>query len=166
MILDSVVLWAHIFGAIGWLGAGMVFAIVIGPSLARMSPQSRIEFFAKVMPKYVNYIRAFVIITILFGVAMVAVLANGDYSIMSPSTSFGLFISAGALLALVTVAVAMSVTLPAATKISKISQTLLEKPGPPPPEMATLGKRLRLSSTAALVMLILVTILMVAGATS
>lgn len=144
----------------------MVFAVVIGPSLARMSPQSRIEFFAKVMPKYVSYIRVFVVISILFGVAMVAVLANGNFSIMSPSTSFGLFISAGALLALVTVGVAMSVTLPAATKISKISQALLEKPGAPPAEMGALSKRLRLSSTVALVMLILVTILMVAGATS
>ncbi len=165
MILNTVVLWVHIFGAIGWLGAGMVFAIVIGPSLSKTSPQARMEFFAQVMPKYIAYVRVFSIVAVLFGVAMVLVIADGDYSIMSPSTTFGLFISAGALLALVAIGLAMSVILPTATKISRISQKLLESPGQPPPEMAALSKRLRGSSTAALVILILVTICMVAAAT-
>lgn len=166
MILNTIVLWAHIFGAIGWVGAGMIFAVVIGPSVAKMSPQARTEFFAKVVPRYLNYVKVFAPLTIVFGVAMVAVIADGNYSIFSPGTTFGLLITAGALLALITVGVAMSVVIPTATKMSVISQAMLEKPGPPPAELPVLGKRLKTSSTIALIMLIVVTILMVGAATN
>jgi len=165
VILNTVVLWVHIFGVVGWMGAGMIFAVVIGPSVAKMSPQARTEFFAKVVPTYLRYIEIFSIITVLAGIAMVAVLANGDFSILSPSTHFGLFISAGALLALVTIGLALSVVVPTAKKISVISQSMMEKPGPPPAELPGLAKKLKQSSTIALALLIVVTILMVAAAT-
>jgi len=165
MILNTIVLWAHIFGAIGWMGAGMIFAIVIGPSVAKMSPQARTEFFAKVVPKYLSYVRAFAGITLLFGVAMVAVLADGDYSIFSPNTTFGLLITAGAVLALITFALAIAVVIPTAKKMSVISQAMLEKTGSPPAELPVLGKRLKMASTVALILLVVVTIAMVGAAT-
>ncbi|MDA4132042.1 MAG: hypothetical protein OK454_02815 [Thaumarchaeota archaeon] len=165
MILNTVVLWAHIFGVIGWMGAAMVFGLVIGPALGKASPQARAEFFAKIVPRYLTYIEVFSIITVVFGVAMVAVLADGDFSIMSPTTTFGFCISAGAILALVAIGMAMGVIVPTAKKMSKIAQTMLEKPGPPPPEMASLSKRLKTSTTAALGLLVVVTVLMVAAAT-
>ena len=143
----------------------MIFALVIGPSVAKMSPQGRTEFFAKVVPRFLRYIEVFSIITVLAGVAMVAVLANGDFSILSPATSFGLLISAGALLALVAIGLAMAVIVPTARKMSAISQGMMEKPGPPPPELPALANRLKQSSGAALVLLIVVTILMVGAAT-
>lgn len=167
MILNTFVLWAHIFGAIGWVGAGMVFAIVIGPSLAKMSPQARTEFFAKVMPRYTRYIAIFSVLTILMGIAMVGVMADGDYSMFSPSSgTFGLLISTGAILAIITIGLAMSLILPTARKMSVIAQSLLQNPGPPPPEFPALAKRLRIGSTLALVLLIVITIAMVGAATA
>jgi hypothetical protein len=96
---------------------------------------------------------------------MVLVMADGDFSIMSPTTTFGFSILAGAILALVAMGTAMGVIVPTAKKMSKISQAMLEKPGPPPEEMAMLSKRLRMSTTAALGLLIVVTVLMVAAVT-
>lgn len=165
MILNTIVLWAHIFGAIGWMGAAMVFAFVIGPSLAKMSPQARLEFFAKAAPRYLRYVELFTLLTIIFGVAMVAVLADGDTSILSLDTTFGVAIAVGATLAVVAVGLAMGVIVPTARKISEISKQLLEKPGPPPPELPALSNRLKVSSAVGLVLLILVTIMMVAAAT-
>jgi uncharacterized membrane protein len=163
MILNAVVLWVHIFGAIGWLGAAMVFGMVIGPSLPKLSAPTRGEFFAKVAPKYVRYIEVFSILTLVFGVAMVAVLADGNFSIMSPSTSFGLFISIGAVLSLVAEALAFTVIVPSAHKMVKITESMMKNPGPPPPELAVAANRLRIGSTAGMVLLIVVTIFMVAG---
>jgi uncharacterized membrane protein len=165
MILNSVVLWVHIFGGIGWLGAAMVFGMVIGPTLPKLSASTRGEFFVRVAPRYVRYIEVFSIITLVFGVAMVAVLADGSTSIMSLSTSFGLYISIGAVLALIAEALAFTVIVPSAHKMVKIMQSMMKNPGPPPPELAVAANRLRLGSTVGMVLLILVTVFMVAGAT-
>ncbi|MDG6925706.1 MAG: hypothetical protein JRN09_04050 [Nitrososphaerota archaeon] len=165
MILNTVVVWLHVFGAIGWMGAGMAFAFVIGPSVGLMSPPARTEFFAKVVPKYLRFVEVFSILTIIFGVVSAVVFADGDYSIFSPSTTFGLLISTGAVLGLATIGLAMAVIVPTARKISAISQVLLQNPGPPPAELLVLAKRLRVSSTLALFVLIVVTMLMVGAAT-
>jgi len=165
LILTTVVLWLHIFGAIGWLGGALVFGIVVGPGLARLSGPARGEFFAKVAPNYVLFVEIFSGLTLVFGVIAVFTLGNGSMSIMSLSTPFGLYISIGAILALVAVVLAYGVIVPSARKMIEIAQSLSKSPGPPPPEMTTASKRLRVGSTAAMVLLILVTIFMVAGAT-
>ncbi|MGA2666257.1 MAG: hypothetical protein ABSF83_15070 [Nitrososphaerales archaeon] len=165
MILNTVVLWAHVFGAIGWLGAALVFAIVLGPALPRLSAQARLEFLATVLPRYIRYIRMFAVVTVVFGVATVLVIADGDYSVLSPSTPFGLYVSAGALLALAVVGLAFGVILPTASRIAGMSGALLKAPGPPPPELLAASERLRKGSMAGLVLLMVVTVLMVASAT-
>lgn len=165
MILDTVVLWLHVFAAIGWLGAVMVFGMVIGPSLSKLSGPSRTEFMAKVAPRFVLYIESFSVMTLIFGVAMVAVIADGNFSIFSLSTTLGLCISIGAALALVAVVLAFTVVVPATRRIIRISLSMMQNPGPPPPELVAASKRLRVGSTLAMVLLILVTVFMVAGAT-
>jgi hypothetical protein len=143
----------------------MVFGMVIGPSLGQLSPPARGEFFVKVGPRFVRYIEIFSFVTLLFGVAAVAVLADGDYSLFSPSTTLGLCISTGAVLALVAVALAITVIVPSTKKIVKITESLMKNPGPPPPELQVAAKRLRVGSVTGMILLIIVTILMVAGAT-
>jgi uncharacterized membrane protein len=165
MVLTTVVLWVHIFGAIGWLGAAMVFGMVVGPSLPRLSGPTRIEFSARVLPRYARYIEAFSIITLVFGIATVAVFTNGNFSVMSPSTSFGLYISIGAVLSLVPMGLAFAVIIPTAHRIAGMSEALVKAPGQPPSELAVAFRRLRMASTAGMVLLILVTVFMVAGAT-
>ena len=165
MVLNSVVLWIHIFGAIGWLGAVMVFAMVVGPSLPRLSGSTRVEFSAKVLPRYARYIEIFSVITLIFGVATVAVITDGNFSMMSPSTPFGIYISIGAVLSLVPLGLVFAVVIPSAHKIAGMSEMLMKTPGPPPAALAAASRRLRMGSMAGMVLLILVTIFMVAGAT-
>ena len=143
----------------------MVFAIVLGPALPSLSAQARLEFLATVLPRYVRYIRMFAAVTVVFGVATVLVIADGDYSVLSPSTPFGLYVSAGALLALVVMGLAFGVILPTAGRIAEMSGALLKAPGPPPPELLAASERLRKGSMAGLVLLAAVTVLMVASAT-
>ncbi len=165
MITFTVVLWVHIIGAIGWLGAAMVFALVIGPSLQTLSPQTRLEFVIKVLPKFLRYIEAFSILTVIFGLLAIAALFNGDLSEFSLSTPLGLYISIGAVLAVVAIGLAMAVLVPTARKLISISEGLTKTPGPPPPELMAASQRLRVTSIAGLAILVLVTIFMVAGAT-
>ncbi|MDA4112925.1 MAG: hypothetical protein OK474_02660 [Thaumarchaeota archaeon] len=165
MVLNTVVLWVHILGAIGWLGAVMVFGMVVGPSLPGLSGSTRVEFSARVLPRYARYIEIFSIITLVFGVAMVAVITDGDFSMMSPSTPFGLYISIGAVLSLVPLGLVFAVVIPSAHRIAGMSEALMKTPGPPPPELAAASRRLRMGSMAGMALLILVTIFMVAGAT-
>ena len=42
MVLETIVLWLHILSAVGWLGAAMVFAMVVAPGLASVTPQIRL----------------------------------------------------------------------------------------------------------------------------
>jgi uncharacterized membrane protein len=165
MILTTVVQWIHIFGAIGWLGGVLVFGIVIGPAMEKFSAPTRGEFVVSVVPRFLRFIGVFSVLTVVFGVVTVAAYANGDYSIMSLSTSFGLYIATGAILSLVAIGIAMVVVVPSSRKIVKIAESLMKNPGPPPPELIAAARRLRTGSLSAMVILIVVTMFMVAAAT-
>jgi|ERR1017187_7548633 uncharacterized membrane protein len=165
MVLLTIVLWAHIFSAIGWLGAAMVFGIIIAPSVGKLSPQARGEFMVKVMPKYLRYFEVFSGMAILFGVITAYVLLNGNFSKVSLDTPFGLYLTIGAILALIVFAVSFSVTVPMTRKIIRIAESMMKAPGPPPPELVVLLKRQRVITTVSLFLMIVVTVLMVAGTT-
>ena len=165
MVLFTIVLWLHVFSAIGWLGAAMVLAMVIGPGLQKLTPQSRGEFVVTVVPRYIRYSLAFAVLTLIFGIISVAVFTNGDFSMMSPSTTFGAYISAGALLAIVALVVGLGVAIPSANKMVKILKSTPAGTGAPPPELKTASDRMRIGSTVSMALLVIVTILMVAGAT-
>lgn len=142
-----------------------MFSAVIGPGLARLSAPSRGEFFVKVAPNYVKFVEIFSGLTLVFGVAMVAVLSSGGGDIMSPSTSTGLYITVGAVLALVAIILAYTLIIPSAKKMVKIAEAMMKAPGPPPPELGIAARRLRMGTVTATVLLLVVTALMVAAAT-
>ncbi len=164
MLLNGILAWLHIFGAIGWMGIAMFFGMVLGPLLGKLTPATRSELILKLFPKVLVYIRAFSIFTVLMGVALVFSMTNGDLSLLSPATSFGLYITVGATLALITIAVAMGLVLPSAKKVVEITQSLVQNPGPPPPELLKVSRRLRIGSVVGLALLVLVLAFMVAAA--
>jgi uncharacterized membrane protein len=163
MLTTAVVLWVHIFGAIGWLGGAMTFGMAVAPNLVGMSPQARLEFFVKVAPKFTRFVEAFSLLTVIFGVITATVVVNGNFSLWTLSNNFQILITIGALIALVTVILALTVIVPVSHKIARISQDLLKTPGPPPAELPAALKTLKVSSTIAIVLLVVVTIFMVAG---
>jgi cobalamin biosynthesis protein CobD/CbiB len=76
-----------------------------------------------------------------------------------------MYISAGALLALVAFGIGVGVAIPAAYKVIKITKSMAGNTGTPAPELTAASKRMRIGSTVSMVILVLVTIFMVAGAT-
>ncbi len=160
----AVLTWFHILGAIGWLGAAMFFGMIIGPLLPGLSPATRGELLVKLVPRFTRYVAGFAIATSVFGVALVFAIAGGNLSILSPSNSFGLFVSAGAAVTIVAMILAFVVVLPTANKIVGITKNMQQNPGPPPPELPSFQKRLRISATTVVVLLLIVLAFMVAAA--
>ena len=138
--------------------------MVIGPLIPKLSGPARMEFVAKGAPRFARFAESFSVLTLLFGVAMVAVIVNGDFASISFATPFWVCIAAGALLALVDVALAFSAITPSVRKMARYAEAALQDPGAPPPEFVSASKRLSMASAVSLVILILVTVFMVAAA--
>ena len=162
-VLLTVLAYAHILSAVGWLGGGLLTAFVVGPSLQSLAPGSRLEFMAKVMPRIIRYVEGMVAGTLLFGLLLLYFLVDGDFSALSPSTSFGAAISAGMVMAVLTTALVFTVTVPSFNKVVKIAGELLKSGGQPPPEFQKYARRARLGSVAGAVLLVLVLACMVAA---
>ena len=163
MLLTPILLWFHIFAAVGWLGSAMVFGLLIGPMLPSLTPGTRAELVVKLFPKYVRYVEGFSIATVTFGVLLVLDIGSGGMSAFSLSTTFGLYITVGAVLAALTVVFALVLIAPTARKVARLTDEMIKNHGPPSPELPKASARLRLSATIGLVLLILVLICMVAG---
>jgi uncharacterized membrane protein len=165
MTLSGILAWFHILGAIGWVGAAMFFAMVVGPLLGKLTPGARGELILKLLPRFVRYIAAFGTLTLVMGVALAFSITNGNIGLLSPTASpVGLYITVGAVLALVTIGIATGVVIPTSNRIVRILQTMAQNPGPPPPELARATTRLRMGATTALVLLLVVLVFMVAAA--
>jgi uncharacterized membrane protein len=164
MLLNAVLAWLHILGAVGWLGTAMLFGIILGPTLAKLSPPARSELVIKLFPRFLPYLQGFLSLTLVMGVALALVVAQGDFSVFSPTNPFGLYISVGAGLALVTVIVAMGIVVPSARKVLEMTKALAEKPGPPPGELMRASNKMKTGATAALILLFIVLAFMVAAA--
>ena len=162
----TVLLWLHIVSAIGWLGAAMVFAMLIGPTLPTLSPSSRGELIVKLLPKYIRYAEIFTFITPVFGLALALYITQGNWSIFSPNTYFGLYLSIGALLSLIAWVIGFGLVAPTGRKVVKYTTDMMKNPGGPPPAgLQRASKRLRIASATGLVVLLLIVVCMVVAAT-
>jgi len=159
-VLLEVLLWLHVVAAVGWVGAAMVFGMIIGPALPTFTPSTRGEFIVKVIPKYTRYAQVFAITTPLVGVALALSMSGGDWSVFAPTTQFGLFMSAGAALALVVWVVFFGVVVPAANKVVRLTGEIMKSPGPPSPELLGANKRLRGGAALGLVLLMAILVCM------
>ena len=159
-VLLSVLGFGHVLSAIMWLGGGLLTAFVIGPSLRSMSPPASLEFNAKVLPKIVSFVRMAVVSTYAFGVLLLYFLYDGDTSWLMNTTQ-GYVISAGVLLALVAGILGFGFTIPAFSKVSRLSAEALQNGKPPAPELMNYGKRARTGSMAVVFLLLIVLAMMV-----
>jgi uncharacterized membrane protein len=162
----AVLLWLHLVGAVGWLGGAMIFAMLIGPTLPSLTPATRGELIVKLIPKYIRYVEIFAFVTPIFGLTLALYITHGNWSVFSPSTNFGLYISLGALLSLVMWVIAFGLVGPTARKVVYLTREMMKTPGaPPPPALPKASKRLRLTSTTGLVVMLVIVACMVKAAT-
>jgi hypothetical protein len=161
-LLVTVLEIGHILTAIGWLGAGLLSGFVIGPGLQKLSAPARLEFVVKVIPKMLRYIMGMIVGTFVFGLLLLYFWLDGDFSLMSSSSTFGAVLSAGIAIAVIAAVLAFTVIFPSFNKMVSIADGVLKSGGqPPPPELAKYAERARISALAGVLLLLIVVAMMV-----
>jgi hypothetical protein len=164
-LIVTVLALLHIFFAIGWLGGGILFGFVISPALAQLSPPASGEFLKKVVPSVLRFFRIVPSLTILFGLLLLYAYTNGDLSIVSQTSSWGLKIALGMTTGLIALLLAEFLAIPSLQKAIRIVGQVPQpgSKGPPPELLAALNKA-RISSIAGVLLLILTLAFMVGAA--
>jgi|SRR5271157_647707 len=160
MLTTWILAWLHVESAICWLGGGIMFAFVVGPALARLSPASSGEFLVKVVPRVVLFFQVFAGLTILFGALLLYNM--GGPSLLSPSTSYGLDLTAGVGFAIVAFVESEFVAVPIQLRAVRMIREMLAAGQHQPP--AGFPRTLRLATitaTLTVVLLVLASICMV-----
>lgn len=165
-IIGGILNWLHVVSAIGWLGAAMVFGMILSPALTSMTPGGRGEFMLKIVPKYAKYVSLLIVSTLVFGAALALYMAYGGGSFYF-SGQWGMSIMAGAGTALLVAILGLGIIIPSLRKIVKLVTQMQANPAASaPPELAKLQGRVRVGSIVGMVLLFLVVVFMVAAAWS
>jgi len=160
MLTSWILAWLHVVSAICWLGGGIMFAFVVGPALARLSPASSGEFLVKVVPRVVMFFQVFAGLTILFGVLLLYNM--GGLGLLSPSSSYGLDLTLGATFAIVAFVESEFVAVPIQLRAVRLIREMLAAGGhQPPAEFPRTVRLATITATVTVVLLILASIFMV-----
>ena len=159
----AVLAYGHVLSAMGWLGGGILTALVIGPNLRKLTSAASLEFNAKVLPRVIRFVQVMIGTTFLFGILLLYYYYNGSFSPLSTTTQ-GMELSLGIILALLTAVVVWTVTVPSFQRVIKISNDLLEGgQQAPPPDLAKYGGRARMGSLAGILLLLVVLAAMISA---
>ena len=160
LLITWVLAWLHVASAICWLGGGILFAFVVGPALARLSPAASGEFLVKIVPRIVRFFQVFAGLTILFGILLLYNL--GGFSLLSPSSSYGLDLSLGALFAILAFVETEAIAAPIQLKAVRMVREMLSTGAHQPPAALPSTLRMaRVTATLAVVLLVLASVFMV-----
>jgi uncharacterized membrane protein len=158
-LLITVIMWFHIFSAVGWMGSVLVFRLVVTPLMPKFSAPTRGEVVVKLFPNFVNALAIFATSTGVFG--LLHLLAS---SIEEPS-HFSLIlppIVIGATLAAILYTVLLFVVRPSIMRMSRILSEMQGKnQQQPPAELPKLQKRVVTLANVGLVLLVVILVLMV-----
>ena len=161
----AILTFGHILSAMGWLGGGLVTGFAIGPNLRKMPQTAALEFNAKVLPNLITFVQAAAGLTIVFGLGLLGYLYSQDSTYFS-STS-GMDVSVGIVMAAVTAGIAFSMTIPSFKKVSRMSaEVIAGTQQAPPPEMMKFAKRARQGSLIGVLLLLITLAAMVAAGIS
>jgi len=163
--VNAALAWLHILAAVGWMGTAMFMVMVLVPSTADLQPSSRKDLLTKLLPRFSRYVTAFATLTLVAGILLAFAHVGDRLDSLSPTNPWGLSVTVGATLSLVAYVLALGVGLRSARKIVSI----LQKVGPdpqqsPPTEVASLQRRMRLTATTVMILLMLSLVFMVAAA--
>ncbi|MDV3277850.1 MAG: hypothetical protein LYZ69_05215 [Nitrososphaerales archaeon] len=163
-IVLTVLAYAHVLSAVGWLGSALLSMFVLLPGLGTLSQPAKGEFTVKVMPGILRFIMITGGSTIVFGLALLYVTVDGDFSQLAPASTFGASISAGMTIALIAFVLGLAVTTPNFRKIIRIVKEMGEKGAQEsPPELGKYLARSRALGTVNVLLLLVALGLMVAA---
>lgn len=118
--INVVLAFLHIISAIGWMGTTVSLMMVTGPVMGTLSPGSRSELALKLIPRIGPLVGIFSTLTIIFGIALVWTLTNGNLGALSPTTIWGIAMSSGMALTIGAVVLGTAGAARTSNKILKI----------------------------------------------
>ena len=165
MLITAIFALFHIASAIMWLGGGILFAVVIAPSLAKLSPPSSGEFFVKVVPRVSLIFRIVAGTTVLFGVLLIYTgISNGDFPAFSLSSTWGASIAIGLSIGLIAFLNSEFVAQPPLRKVIRLLKEMQASgKHEPPAELPKTIKRAALTANTTVILLIITLIFMVSA---
>ncbi|MCL4343448.1 MAG: hypothetical protein JRN26_06260 [Nitrososphaerota archaeon] len=152
--LAAVIAWFHIFFAICWLGSALFFAVVLGPVISSLSPQSRGELLLSSMKRIEVFELVVSTMTVLFGVLLVFSLQE-----------FSLFIIFGATFGITAYLIGLAGMTPLTRSITRLLKMLQNEPQNFKliNQLANTNKKFRITSIIELVFMLLAVSSMVAA---
>ncbi len=141
----------------------MLFAMVVGPTIGDFTPATSGEVVVKLLPKYLRFILICTFLTPILGLITALYSSNWSFSFFSPSTNYGIYISAGAFLSLIALVVTFAVVYPTGKKIINITKAMMKNQSPQPPMLPKLAMRLKISTGLGLALLVGIIVCMVAA---
>jgi uncharacterized membrane protein len=164
-LINVALAWLHIVSAIGWMGSTIFFTMVVAPLMKNLSPQTRAEFSIKMTPKFSRFVTIFAILTIVFGLALVLSLTNGNFAALAPGTIWGIGISGGMTLTIIGVTLGFGISIPTGKKMVKLIQEMQSNPQlNAMAQMPKLQKRMAITSITILAIQFCIVALMVVAA--
>ena len=162
MPFNAVLLWLHIFSGASWFGATLLFAMVVGPTIGDFSPATSNEVVVKMLPKYLKFTVIFAVLAPALGLVTALESSGWSFTMFSTGSTFGAYMTAGAVFSLLTWAVLFGLVYPTGNKIISIHREI-EKGQPQPASLPGLAMRLKISSGIGLALLIAILVCMVAA---
>ncbi len=163
--INVVLAFLHIVSAIGWMAATVSLMMVVGPVMGTLSPGNRSELALKLIPRIGPFVGIFSTLTIIFGIALVWTLTNGNLGALAPRTIWGIAMSIGMVLTLGTVVLGTAGAARTSNKILKIIKQEQSSQEPvAQAEIPTLQNRLRISLALVVALQLATVALMVIAA--
>ena len=169
-VIFPALLFIHIMAVVLWMGASVLFVSVIAPSLAKVTPSSRVDLFKALAPAYQRYAGSVATVAVADGLILYAYI-NGYItpvsSSLAPTQSGMPWILAGTLLGLSAYIIGLGIVLRSnARLLTLMSQAPTGQTGTAGPsgEMQTLQRRIAISSRLQAALLGLALLSMVLGA--
>lgn len=139
-----------------------MFAFVVGPALAKLSPPSSGEFLVKVVPRVVRFFQIVAGTTILFGVLLLYNL--GSLPLLDLSTSYGVDLTLGLSMGLIAFLISEFVAVPIQVRaINMIKEMQASGQHQPPADFPKTLKRASDMATLTVFLLIVASVFMVAA---
>ena len=142
-----------------------MFAFVVGPALAKLSPPASGEFLVKVVPRVVRFFQIVAATTILFGVLLLyTILPTVDFGTMSNLHPYGIEIMTGLSIGFVAFLLSEFVAVPIQLRAVKMVREMQASgQHQPPPEFPGTLKSAADYATLTVVLLLVASVFMVAA---
>ncbi|MDG6974064.1 MAG: hypothetical protein JRM95_04445 [Nitrososphaerota archaeon] len=119
-LLIAAVAWFHLLFAVVWIGSSIMFFVVLGPVVSRLTPGSRAEFTVMFFPKMERFLNFVVPLLLLSGGILFAAMSWGSAFVLD---TWSIFVLAGGSLGLLTYVFALAKLVPAARKVTLLLQS-------------------------------------------